>query len=143
MPFPTGTAAFGARFGNDAALSPAFRAGSDISKTSEDAGFDLFDLSAAVTIGTPLRLAAGFAAGTLTLAAIFAADKGDFFFTTKSGFFQCQADINLQRRAFSGAWRAPAALPPKKASKISPKPMSKPSDSWPKRLTLPVCPKRS
>ena len=100
MTFTTGAAAFGTRLTNDAAFPAAFRADGDISKTSENAGFYLFDLSTAATGRTTLRLTAGLAAGTLTLAAILAADNGDFFFTTKSGFFQCQADVNLQSRAF-------------------------------------------
>ena len=98
--FTTGAPAFGTRLSNNAAFAAAFRADGDIGKTSEDAGFYLFNLSAAITVGAALRRSAGLAAGTLALGAILITDNRDFFFTTKSSLFQCQADINLQRSAF-------------------------------------------
>ena len=86
MFFPSRTAAFWTWFGNNSTFSVAFRAGSDIGKTPENTGLYPFDLPAAITVGTTLRLAAGFTAGTLTLGAIFGTDNLKFFFTTKSGF---------------------------------------------------------
>jgi len=106
----------------------ALGTGGDIGKTPEDTGLHAFDLTAAVAIRTTFRLTARFAAGPLAFGTMFRSVNIKFFVDTESRFGQCDCSgYTVKSDLFPGPGVRPAALPPKKASKISPNPKSKPS----------------